>query len=266
MGNFTFSVPALGTQYNDYRQQILGDSFNWSWVRPLTEIRYLTIHHSAGPDNQTPDDIATYHVNSRGWGGIGYHFVITKNGDTYYVGDLTTARAHVLNLNHLALGICLIGSFVAGVEPTFSQIISTHELCAQLLFRTPEIPGISAWEDVVGHQNLSPTQCPGNTWQNWRTKVVSLSTTQPSNDRLQQIIQLYQIILGRDPDQSGLNYYAQSQWTIEEIRKIICESQEHKELINRAKNFKSAQTLASEALIAFNQTRDKIESITRLGQ
>ncbi|MEK7166249.1 MAG: peptidoglycan recognition family protein, partial [Patescibacteria group bacterium] len=128
MGNFAFNVPSLGTKFIDYRNQILGDSFNWSFARPLSQVQYLTIHHAAGPDTQTPDSIAAFHVNTNGWGGIGYHFVIAKDGRVYYVGDLTTGRANVANLNHLVIGICLIGSFIDGIEPPQTQLVSTHEL------------------------------------------------------------------------------------------------------------------------------------------
>lgn len=265
MGNFTFNVPSLGTKFIDYRNQILGDSFNWSFVRPMSQVQYLVIHHAAGPDNQTPDQIAAYHVNSRGWGGIGYHFVIAQDGKTYYVGDLTTGRAHVLNLNHLAIGICLIGSFIDGKEPKDAQLNSTHELCAQLLFRTPELPNTNGWEDAVGHKDLGATRCPGDTWPNWRQKVITSATPQPdTNQRVQQITNLYQVILGRDPDQSGLQFWVNNNLSIEEIRKRITESQEHKEIINRAKKNASIQSLAQEALLRVTEARGKIEEITRL--
>ncbi len=265
MGNFAFSVPSLGTKFIDYRNQIVGDSFNWSWVHPLSEYRYIAIHHAAGPDNQTPDAIAAYHVNSRGWGGIGYHFVVAQNGNTYYVGDLTTARAHVANLNHLAIGVCLIGSFVDGKEPPDNQLRSAHELCAQMLFRTPELSGVDGWEDVVGHKDLSPTRCPGDTWPNWRPKIVNAGSTSSPNERVQQVTELYRVVLGRDPDQSGLNFHVQSNLTIDQIRKVMTESEEHKGIINKAKNFKKSQDLAAESLAHLGSVKGKLEEITRLG-
>lgn len=235
MGNFMFNVPSLGSKFKDYRSVVMGDSFNWSWVRPLSQPRYLTIHHSAGPDNQTPQDIAAYHVQSRGWGGIGYHFVIGNDGTVYYVGDLTTARANVLNYNDLVIGICLIGYFTAGRNPNSEQIRSAHELCAQLLFRTPELSGINDWGDVVGHKQLSATACPGDNWENWRNQIINFSgspTTPPTNqNRVQEITGLYLTILGRAPDTAGLNSYANSNQSIDQIRKNMVESPEHQQLI-----------------------------------
>jgi hypothetical protein len=266
MGNFNFTVPSLGTEFIDYREQILGDSFNWSWVHPLSEYRYLAIHHSAGPDNQTPDDIASYHVNSLGWGGIGYHFVITKDGTTYYVGDLTTARANVANMNNLVVGICLVGSFIDGKEPTDAQINSAHELCSQLLFRTPELSGVNDWINVVGHQDLMATRCPGDAWASWKSKIITSATPPAPDTRRQDITLLYQVVLGRDPDQAGLDQYAQSASSVEEIRKIMTESTEHRQLINDARNFRGAKDLAAQEKSLLTTAQAKVDEIIQLGQ
>ena len=77
MANTHIEVPSLGNKFVDYRQPIWGDSFNWSWNRPLEQVKFLVIHHSAGSHDATPDDVALLH-KARGWSGIGYHFVITK--------------------------------------------------------------------------------------------------------------------------------------------------------------------------------------------
>jgi hypothetical protein len=266
MGNFNFSVPSLGNKFIDYRQPIIGDSFNWSWIRPLSQPKYLTIHHSAGPDTQTPDDIARYHVQVRGWGGVGYHFIITKDGTVYYVGDLTTARANVLNFNQYVIGICLIGTFMNGKVPTNAQLQNTHELCAQLLFRTPELVNVNGWEDVVPHKALRATECPGDTWDNWRQKIItSLSTTPPTDtNRVQAITTLYHTVLGRDPDQSGLNFYVTGNYTYDQIRQFMVESAEHQQILNRAKNLKIAQQLADQAKQPTQNLTTILTNITNL--
>ena len=119
----------------------------------------------------------------------------------------------------------------------------------------------------MGHKDLSPTRCPGDTWPNWRPKVISaVNAPSGDQDRIDQITNLYQVILGRSPDQGGLNQYVQSNLTIEAIRKELTESQEHKSILNRANNFASAKTLAAEALARLVDARGKVEEITRLGQ
>lgn len=266
MGNFSFAIPSLGEKFIDYRQQIPGDSFTWNWVRPMSQVRYLVIHHSAGPVTQTPDDIAAFHVRTNKWGGVGYHFIITKSGVVSYVGDLTTARANVLNYNHLVIGICLIGNFIGGKIPPDDQLSSTHLLCSRLLFQTPELPNINGWEDVIGHKQLRATACPGDTWDTWRQNLINAHDVSGDKDRIQQISMIYQTVLGRDPDADGLTHYVNSSLTIDEIRKAISESQEHQQLLNRANAFKEGQRIASDALVSIVQTTSKIEAITKLGQ
>lgn len=268
MANFSLNIPALGNKLVDLRGRIAGDSFNWSWERPLSQVRYLVVHHSAGPDTQTPADIANYHVQSRGWGGIGYHFVISKDGTVSYVGDLTTARANVLNLNHLVIGICLIGTFMNGALPSDNQINASHFLCSHLLFNTPEASGINGWEDVVGHKQLGATACPGDTWDFYRPKIVTgigiSSTTPDTAQRAGEIANIYRTALGREPDQPGLESYVQSGDSIDQIRKSIVESWEHQSLINKARSFKKAQDLAAGSVASISQALRKVGEITKI--
>ncbi len=262
MGNFPFQVPSLGNKFIDYRQQVPGDSFNWSWTRPLSQVQYLVIHHSAGPTTQTPDDIANFHINVRGWGGVGYHFIISADGTVYYVGDLTTARANVKNMNQLVIGICLIGNFMNGNEPTDAQISSAHELCAQLLFRTPELSNVTSWQNIRGHQQLGQTACPGQDWSTWRQQIVSVNPPSSNPGRVQDITQLYHTVLGRDPDQSGLDYYFSSKMTIDQIRKAMVESSEHQQLLQRAYSCGVSANVVSEAQQLLGTAYQKISQMT----
>ncbi len=159
MANTYVEVPLLGKKFVDYRQPIWGDSFNWSWNRPLEQVKYLVIHHSVTKHDATPDDIALLH-KARGWAGIGYHFVITKDGTAYYVGDIGTARANVKDKNELILGICLVGDFTRHL-PSDEQITSAHLLCNRLIELAPNV---KSWEDVTGHKDHQATACPGSSW------------------------------------------------------------------------------------------------------
>lgn len=165
MANTPLHIPELIKmgKWVDYRDPIWGDSYNWSWNRRPDEVKYLVIHHTVTKHEATPDDIALLH-KARGWGGIGYHFVITKDGTVYYVGDVGTARANVLNMNEQVIGISLIGDFTKH-NPSDEQIISAHELCRFFLFEAPSFPNIKSWDDVVGHKELQATACPGTYWK-----------------------------------------------------------------------------------------------------
>lgn len=149
-------------KWKDYRQQIWGNSFTWSWVRPWSQLQGILIHHSVTKHDATPDDIALLH-KARGWAGVGYHFIIDKAGVVHYVGDISTARAHVQNKNEKFLGICLIGDFTKHL-PSDEQIISAHELCKFFFFQTPSLPTLTGWHQLQGHKDQQATACPGSSW------------------------------------------------------------------------------------------------------
>lgn len=240
MARTDLSIPVLGNKFVDIRETIPGDSFNWSWTRPLSQVNYLAIHHTAGPDTQTPTEIALYHINNNGWTGVGYHFLIAKDGTVFYVGDISTARANVANLNEQVLGICLIGSFISGRQPTNAQIDSVAKLCDFFINNYPALTNVTSWDDVRGHKELpgQSTVCPGDAWPTWRTKIISGGgpvTPTPTGDRGAQITALYRTVLGRDPDMGGLQTYTNSNMNIDEIRKAMTESLEHQDIISKSK-------------------------------
>lgn len=173
MSKIDLTIPSLENKFIDLRDKILGDAYNFSWERNLSQVNYLAIHHTGGADTQTPQEIAEIHVTKNGWGGIGYHFLISKNGEVFYVGDISTARANVANLNEQVLGIGLIGNFVQGLTPSPQQLDSAHKLC-EFLINFELLPNITAWDKVRGHKELpgQTTSCPGDNWEAWRIQIV----------------------------------------------------------------------------------------------
>jgi hypothetical protein len=169
MANTPLYIPVLEEEnkFKDYREGVWGDSFNWWKIRDWDTIKYLVIHHSVtNPTNNPKDDVdyIAYLHKQRGWGGIGYHFVITADGTVWYVGDISTQRANVADKNHLVIGVCLVGDFTK-TNPTDEQILSAHDLCKYLLFDVSAISNFKGWENLVGHSELQATQCPGDSWK-----------------------------------------------------------------------------------------------------
>lgn len=173
MAKTDLSIPSLENKFIDLRDTLPGDAYTWSWERALEQVNYLAIHHTGGENTQTPQDLANEHITKNGWEGIGYHFLIDKEGITFYVGDISTARANVANLNEQIIGIGLIGNFVAGVVPTQKQLDSTHKLCEFLLSLT-DLVNVKSWDKVRGHKELpdQTTACPGDDWDTWRIQIV----------------------------------------------------------------------------------------------
>lgn len=249
MAKIDLTIPSLENKFSDLRSTIPGDSFNWSWTRPLAQVKYLAVHHTAGPISQTPQQIANFHINSNGWGGIGYHFLIGNDGTVYYVGDISTARANVANLNEQVLGICLIGNFTNGNNPSTAQLDSLHKLCDYFINNYPALSNVKSWDAMRGHKDLpgQATACPGTDWPTWRQKVINSGSspaisgiifngpTAPSNQRRENISELYRMILGRDPDEGGLSTYISSSMSIPDIMKSMIDSHEHKGILVSAR-------------------------------
>lgn len=66
----------------------------------------VVVHHSDSFVD-TVETIDAYH-KSKGWDGIGYHFVIYRNGEVHKGRDINKQGAHAIGRNHMT-GICLIG-------------------------------------------------------------------------------------------------------------------------------------------------------------
>jgi len=202
MANTNLYIPYFRDEglWVDYRKDIKGDSFNWAWDRPTTDVQYLAIHHSVTKIRTTwkgeegakkyADEIARIHVDSNNWGGVGYHLVVCPDGTLVYVGDVGTARANIKNHNEKVIGICMIGDFTKHL-PTDAQITSMYELTwwfnEQRVVWSNLKPG---WDNMVqGHKVLhamygeNPTACPGSSYpidMKWRMKTNTVYTPQPT--------------------------------------------------------------------------------------
>lgn len=98
----------------------------------MRDIWHISIHCSAS-DVASHDNVETirkWHVEERGWSDIGYHFIITKNGDIHECRPITRTPAAVKNNNSGNIAICLTGKD----EFTESQFKSLRQLVRNLQF------------------------------------------------------------------------------------------------------------------------------------
>ena len=123
--------------------------------------RYVTdtivIHHTGNPadDDLSAEEIHNAH-QSQGWSGIGYHFVIRKNGQVEQGRPIDTVGAHAQGDNWHSIGIHVCGNFEEA-EPTEYQIESLAYLIGWLC----EVYDLDPAVSVVGHRDLMATACPG---------------------------------------------------------------------------------------------------------
>lgn len=136
----------------------LGLDFDYELLVPREETDLIVLHHT-GSTLDTDFSAADIHDMHRdqGWCGIGYHFVIRKDGRIEPGRPHWTAGAHAWGENSHSIGIHLCGNLEL-VEPTAAQLESTAMLMAWL----GRLYHISLdREHVVGHGELMATDCPG---------------------------------------------------------------------------------------------------------
>lgn len=117
----------------------------------------IVIHHVGEIDRDvSAEEINSWHKN-QGWSGIGYHYVIRKDGTIERGRPVDAIGAHAQGFNSKSIGINIVGDFEQGT-PNPEQIESAAILIAELC----NIYGITpTTESVVGHRDLMPTTCPG---------------------------------------------------------------------------------------------------------
>lgn len=122
-------------------------------TRSLDKISQIVVHHSASTSHKA-EDFARWHVEQRGWAGIGYHFVIEKDGTIIRGNPLENISYNVANHNTKSIGICLSGNFEVE-EPTDQQLKYLRKLIIHLRKLLPQPL------QVYRHRDFGSTSCPG---------------------------------------------------------------------------------------------------------
>lgn len=83
----------------------------------MRQIREIVIHCTASPDYM---DIGAKEINDwhkdRGWSGIGYHYVVRRNGEVEKGRDDNKPGAHVRGHNRDTIGVVWVGTDQIGPE------------------------------------------------------------------------------------------------------------------------------------------------------
>ena len=128
--------------------------------RPSTEV--IVIHHAGFPDgdkDSSAEEIHKFHQEVNGWAGIGYHYVIRKDGRIEQGRKPLAVGAHAYQHNKNSVGICVAGNFDLVKVPSVqmdSLKLLTAWLCQKYKL-DPMQKGV-----IVGHRDLNDTACPGD--------------------------------------------------------------------------------------------------------
>lgn len=126
------------------------------------------------------DEIDRWH-KQLGWKGIGYHYIIDRDGIIVAGRPVEQVGAHVKGHNIGSIGVCLIGGHGSNENDRFTdhytanQAVSLHNLIDRL---RAEHPGI---KQVRGHNEVAAKACPGFNVARWSAgrspRTVTQSTT-----------------------------------------------------------------------------------------
>lgn len=142
--------------------------------RAIARLRSLVIHRHAGIPAPAPQQLAEQHISDprRLWPGIGFHFVVSSDGDVYQTNALETACYHIAEHNADSVGIVLTGGLESAAPPA-RQLASTAALLAWLMAEL----GLGS-ESIAGHSDFAgqDASCPGAGWQapdGWKEALLS---------------------------------------------------------------------------------------------
>lgn len=112
----------------------------------------IILHH-ADAKNCSAEDIHRWHLNN-GWSGVGYHFLVRKDGKVYRLRPEDKVGAHAYGANYNSLGICFEGDYMEEDMPA-EQIKAGQELVTYLKHEY----NITT---VQAHRDVCATSCPGD--------------------------------------------------------------------------------------------------------
>lgn len=154
---------------------------------PHFPIKNIVLHYSATYSDQDLGvaDIDKMH-KARGWAGVGYHYVIKRDGTVQKGRPDATVGAHVAGHNTGSLGICCIGGTERATGPNVGVDNRTEAQKAATVKLVRSLQAQHPGAQVLGHRDLGPTQCPGFDVRSWwaaanaRPPVVDAVPVQPN--------------------------------------------------------------------------------------
>lgn len=149
-----------------------GKELLWPLEYPK-KVKKIIVHHTATTSNLDDPEAAIraiyyYHSVSRGWGDIGYNYIIDPDGNIYegrYGGDGVVA-GHARGYNTGSVGIALLGNYEDEELP--GPMIKS---LSKLLYEKAEEHNIDpdsssefhgdVMPNILGHRDVGSTACPG---------------------------------------------------------------------------------------------------------
>ncbi len=144
------------------------------WPPEYAPVSHVIVHHSDTANDEDPlaaiRSIYYYHAVTRGWGDVGYNYLVDSRGNVYEgrFGGENAVGGHALGYNEGTCGICLMGRF-AGEAPTPEMLGGLASILARVTaaagldpFADAPLYDIPSLPTVAAHRDVNPTTCPGD--------------------------------------------------------------------------------------------------------
>lgn len=125
----------------------------------MRKITKIIIHCSATPEGRdyTVADIDCWH-KQKGWKGIGYHYVVYRDGSVHTGRNIGEIGAHCTGQNANSIGVCYIGGLSADGKTakdtrTPEQKKALRDLVKHLQTKYPNAT-------IHGHNEFANKACP----------------------------------------------------------------------------------------------------------
>ena len=152
------------------------DGKRYRWPRTYSkDVQLIAVHHTAVAVNgdrrsgiERVRALYQYHANNRGWGDVGYHYLIDEDGQIYEgkSGGKYVVGGHAYCHNVGTVGVAMLGNFQIE-QPTQTQMKALQWLLDELadtydidVTRNVTFHGKTT-HPIVGHGDLVSTECPG---------------------------------------------------------------------------------------------------------
>ena len=119
-------------------------------------VRYLFLHHSAGPDGgaQVVRSIQDFHQHVRGWQDVGYTWLYSPQSRTFYEGRGPAIHgAHTRGYNKVGHGLCVLGNY----DKTELPVHAIDDLAEWAYWHG----GTWGPDQYIPHRQMGETACPG---------------------------------------------------------------------------------------------------------
>ena len=144
------------------------------WPLGYARVSHVIIHHTVTPNDDTDwaarvRAIWYYHANTRGWGDIGYNFVVDPLGNVYEgrAGGEDVVGGHAHDYNYGTMGIGCLGTYSSSPVPAPLQESVEALITWKASQRGIDPLGSSfnshkVYDHIAGHRDVGQTSCPGN--------------------------------------------------------------------------------------------------------